>query len=65
MKQYEDESILDCLKKENYGNNACIEFGYKLQDEPGDFAPQVEVSYSWRVQKTTIDLHAQDTAEAK
>lgn len=61
-KQYEDMvrdadmSVLDCVRKENYGNNAKIEFGYESTDESDAGIPLVETKHRWRVAKTTIDL---------
>lgn len=51
-------TILDCVRKENYGNNATIELGYESMDESDAGIPKVETKHEWRVAKTTIDLHA-------
>lgn len=51
-------TILDCVRKENNGNNAKIELGYESQDEYDAGIPEVETRHEWRVAKTTIDLHA-------
>lgn len=51
-------SILDCVRKENNGNNARIDLGYESQDETDAGIPEVETRHEWRVAKTTIDLYA-------
>ena len=51
-------TILDCVRKENNGNNAKIELGYESTDESDAGIPEVETRLEWRVAKTTIDLHA-------
>lgn len=48
-------TVLDCVRKENNGNNAKIELGYESTDESD---AEVETRHEWRVAKTTIDLHA-------
>lgn len=50
-------TILDCVRKENNGNNARIDLGYESQDESDAGIPEVETRHEWRVAKTTIDLH--------
>lgn len=52
------KSILDCVRKENYGNNARIELGYESQDESDAGIPEVETRHEWRITKTTLDLDA-------
>ena len=51
-------TVLDCVGKENNGNNAKIELGYESMDESDAGIPEVEKRHKWRVAKTTIDLHA-------
>lgn len=50
-------TVLDCVRKENNGNNAKIELGYESTDESDAGIPEVETRHEWRVAKTTIDLH--------
>lgn len=50
-------TVLDCVRKENNGNNATIELGYESTDESDAGIPEVETKHEWRVAKTTIDLH--------
>ena len=59
VKSIEDgNTILDCVRKENNGNNARIDLGYESQYESDAVIPEVETRHEWRVAKTTIDLHA-------
>ena len=51
-------TVLDCVRKENNGNNAKIELGFESTDESDAGIPEVEAKHEWRVAKTTIDLHA-------
>lgn len=48
-------TVLDCVRKENNGNNAKIELGYEAQFDWDDALPEVEAQHSWRIAMQTID----------
>lgn len=52
-------TVLDCVRKENNGNNAKIELGYEAQFDWEDDIPEVETQHSWRIAMQTID-HAKE-----
>ena len=58
LEKLDDTTVLDCIRKENYGNNACIKLGFYHSDYKDPGIPEVEVEHTWRVAKTTVDLYA-------